>query len=576
MRKMKQGKWFGMIAALLVAITLGACSSGVDNYVPDNPSTGVMSRATADEIFVLDMDSNGLAITGIRSARMALDWMLKSGDAVVDSRTAITVTVTQFKIPPYIDNIPVVKIGPGGLGTSAGGDGSDTDISTVVSVIKLPTTIQSLGANLFRNVSSPITLVVPPAVVQAIPKATILAAAGEKTARVDGGSLITPDTTPSFGRPNSGSFAEYILTAYEGNKAKLNGTWYTINEPSLQNLFAAIYEPNKPGTTDTADKATIPYDEAISVDALALFKITIGASSGDDKVELKGTDLPTAVGASATRLIVIDIGKPGADNSGLPTFYIPKEKADTLGAANVDGDYSHIRLRVNSGAELVILADNFDYIDIGQGNSCPEGNFKGGCVEVMAGGKLRDGAYEGFPLGSGAVILNRAGSYLSIGPEEDSPDAIKEGQNYTNWYAGYLIGPAGSDSRVEWNNNSGYLEVRAKQIATNAQLTVKKNMGLIYSVWFLDGATLTIESGKALMANERGVTDYNFYTVYNKTGLITINGSLDRRFLTADPQNDAWAASNSVTATSIDGSASGSVSEGYGATGIIGYLVTHP
>jgi hypothetical protein len=61
----------------------------------------------------------------------------------------------------------------------------------------------------------------------------------------------------------------------------------------------------------------------------------------------------------------------------------------------------------------------------------------------MAGGKLRDGAYEGFPLGSNAVILNRFGSYLSVGPESHNPDATAVWATYTAHYSGYLVGPAG-------------------------------------------------------------------------------------------------------------------------------------
>jgi hypothetical protein len=255
-----------------------------------------------------------------------------------------------------------------------------------------------------------------------------------------------------------------------------------------------------------------------------------------------------------------------------------------LGDPNFIDDYSHIRLRVNNGAELVILADNSGYIANWSGNPCPEGNFKGGCVEVMAGGKLRDGAFEGFPLGTGAVIVNRAGSSLSVGPEPGSSDAIGPASAvYNDYYSGILIGPWGSDARIEWDTGYStydYLEVRSKQIATNAKLTAKKNLGLIYSVWFVGEAKLTINMANntdALGANEGvGGDDYNFYSQNPTVGLITITqGILDKRFL-INGALDFDPSQHVITGTvSINGKAGNQVSYGSG-TGISGALVTYP
>jgi hypothetical protein len=184
--------------------------------------------------------------------------------------------------------------------------------------------------------------------------------------------------------------------------------WSHVEDEGLRNIFNAIYAPNAPGTKDEIEdgKTTVDYTDEIGQAVLALFTVTVGAD--DDKIEIKGTALPVAETYSAdkTNLIVIDIGNTGTDgetaNADLPKFYIPHK-----GLGSIDGDYPHIRLRVNSGAELVILADNSAYVTNGAGYPCDAGYFNGGCVEVMAGGSLRDGAYEGFPLGANAVILNR-------------------------------------------------------------------------------------------------------------------------------------------------------------------------
>jgi hypothetical protein len=156
---------------------------------------------------------------------------------------------------------------------------------------------------------------------------------------------------------------------------------------------------------------------------------------------------------------------------------------------------------------MTLLADNSEYekevdeVIQGAGHGCENGYFNNGCVEVMDGGQFRDGAFEGFPLGSDAVILNRAGSYLAVGPEKTF-DYAWNGTNTENthyrWYAGWLIGPAatGKDApRIVWDNGNSkvkYIEVRPGNIAIDANVTVKKTVGLIYSVWFVGSTQVTV------------------------------------------------------------------------------------
>jgi hypothetical protein len=399
--------------------------------------------------------------------------------------------------------------------------------------------------------------------------------AGDST-KIKGSATVTITRYPLFSRPPSDT--PYTLVEYEpasgiavlkGYGSSDSGTRYIVTEANLKDLFNAIYTPNAPDTTDTValdagagyPKTAVPYTAAISEKALGLFKITVGAKPVNDKIEITGgnSDLPAPdiadPVASETNLIVIDIGLPDtADNSELPVFYIPNQG---LGASG--GNYAHIRLRVNKGASLVILADNSLYINGGAGNSCPTGYFNNGCVEVMADGKLRDGAFEGFPLGSEAVILNRLDSYLATGPEPGSPDATdpKSRYAYQDYYSGWLVGPdaAGTDKpRIKWdaagNDPSDYLEVRPSKLAISANVTVQKGLGLIYSVWFIDDTTVTIDVPAAdAAAGQRGLfangDGYKFYGTTSAKINIEVGSVLHKMFLTPG----ATDAANFITGT---------------------------
>jgi hypothetical protein len=277
--------------------------------------------------------------------------------------------------------------------------------------------------------------------------------------------------------------------------------WKTIPTGDIRAIFEAIYEPNAQGMTDVflygADigKTAVTFTSDISKKALQLFHVTLASSTDGtgDGIKIQGPDLPAETGegytASSTNLIIIDVGRPNSNNSGLPVFRIPDRR---LGKPDGSGEYGYIRLRVNKGARLVIEADNSGYDTKGEGHSCPDGRFNYGCVEVMTGGDLRDGAWEGFPLGAKAVILNRNGSYLSVGSEGTAKN------NY--WYSGYLIGPDGTGDkapRIVWDSGSPvnkYIEVRPGELAIDANVTVKKGLGLIYSVFLLNDTVVSIDT----------------------------------------------------------------------------------
>jgi hypothetical protein len=395
-------------------------------------------------------------------------------------------------------------------------------------------------------------------------------------------------TSGALSRP-ADSAVQYTIDYADDNGAyglKQGSTtvWkYVASTTDVGKIFNAIYTPNKPGSTDVIGayepgKSAIPYTQTISDAVLDLFKVTLGATATDDKIEIAGSDLSavTTTGANQDNLIVIDVGIPGANNSDLPKFYIPYRE---LGAETNNG-YGHIRFRVNNGAQVVVLADNTI-----TGPSEP-GYFTGGCVEVMAGGYLRDGAYQGFPLGDNAVILNRYNSYLSVQPEDTQMV-----------YSGYLLAPAGVNhptggaTRIFWdeegNEAGSYLEVRPNLIATNAKLKVVHPLYLIYSVWFVDDAQLTIDLvdpdtetvnegepvGRAVLTNSNGA--FKFYGNEDAQIVIKAKNKLHKIFVTPGTDDAPNFVGSDTEETILTGtgdgssSAQGAVQYGTG-TGIYG------
>ena len=339
----------------------------------------------------------------------------------------------------------------------------------------------------------------------------------------------------------------YSMLYYDKNRAAgledSEGTehwlYVTEEEAGAGQLFNTIY-------TAAGDNAPV----------LGLFSVTFGEAN--DRVEVKGTELPPA----SAGIAVIDIGLPAEDNTGLPAFYIP------YGALGAEGqDYAHIRIRVNRGACLIIEADNSGYTAGGQGNPCPPGNLTGGAVEVAGGGRLRSGAYEGFPLGQGTAITTRLGSWLAVGPESSfGPSSEGYDAERDRPYEGWLVGPSSSDARILWgagDQNGSYIEVRAGRIAFDANVTLRKSLFLAYDVGFVGGPALTVdvqeddpETGVGgLFARGPG---YRFYGTKSSSGgqnpskpaarvIIKRGSAISRSFLTGDD-----GASGYITATDGD------------------------
>jgi hypothetical protein len=358
---------------------------------------------------------------------------------------------------------------------------------------------------------------VPGDPVPGAPLTTALTAANREAP--DKTATVPPVTVMPVGGvfTRAGAAGEYTVEYIDHNgaagvRSAAGGLeWYYLPaaEGSLRKTFTAVYSPNAPGTVDRVEQgfAAVPYDEEISRKVLNLFKITVGAAPDDDRIEIRGTGLPA--GTDRYHPVVIDAGIPGEDNGGLPAFSVP---AGDLGAAGLD--YSHIRLRVNRGAYLVIEADNNGYA---VSNPCPAGRLKNGTAEVMGGGRLRSGAYKGSPLGENAVTLVRLGSSFATGPETSfDPSQGGYDAEVDKFFSGWLIGPAGENPRIQWgvgDQNGDYFEIRPGKIAFSANITIKKTLVLDAGLWFINGPTITIDAAEDSLTYE------------GKKGLFAANGT---------------------------------------------------
>jgi hypothetical protein len=379
---------------------------------------------------------------------------------------------------------------------------------------------------------------------------------------------------PVFNRTaNAGT---YVITGLDGDKVKLKAVSddeeeeYTVLDSGILKIFNAVYTPNAPDTSDSfvpleagQGKHTVAYTADVSAAVLGLFHITIGDTGADDLIEIKGSmdDTLFTETATADNILVIDIGLPGTvDNSGLK-YFIPYKGLGELDAEEpteedpeeINETFGGVRLRVNKGAYLVIDANNDEsetgYVTLGAGHPCATGKFNGGCVEVMDGGKLRDSAYEGYPLGDDATITLRYGSTIVIG-KEGNADGLTTAA-YDAYFKDNLIGPAGA--KIEWDAGqpNAFIEIRPGELVLSAKVTVKKLTGIIYSVWFVDTTvgSLKTEAGLTIDATDAATTGLfaandtaNKFKFYGQSTtphtIIVKNGSISKSFLQSATTTD--------------------------------------
>jgi hypothetical protein len=142
---MKKNACFaGFAAALIFAAALTACNSGLDEIpAADDPALGIMSEATAMNIFNYDvLPQGGVGITKFKSAGALRTYLNSAPTASIGARSgtaraAGTGTYTLFLCK--IGSWDIVDIASGAFTPDP--ENPDADIRTVVAVIKLPQTL---------------------------------------------------------------------------------------------------------------------------------------------------------------------------------------------------------------------------------------------------------------------------------------------------------------------------------------------------------------------------------------------------------------------------------------------------
>jgi hypothetical protein len=462
-------------------------------------------------------------------------------------------------------------------------DGEAGTVSVIFTFDKAVTATAPEGWNFTKSEDKKTITAKPTATSYGTPVTISFTAANDKdsTKVLPVGPVSVIPVEAVFERPDSGE-AYYRVQSYDpvgvvslygisgddpANYAVTSSpTWYYVKEEGLKKIFNAVYTPNKEGSKDEIEsgKTKIDYTGEISKDVLKLFTIKVGTTANADLIIISGSALPNVGGMSAYNLLVIDVGVPGGtDNTGL-NFIVPYQK---LGINT--NSYAGIRFRVNKGAylELEVTAEQNAKYDKSPIEGSDFGNLTNGCVQIMSGGRLRDGAYQGYPLGNNSVILAQSGSYLAIGPANTQK----------NWFKGWLIGPKGVDDNggptITWDTDAdesgGYIEVRPEKLAISANVTLNKPLGLIYSVWFVNGPILTIDvktpnpeypSLKGLFSNAKAEgTKFKFYGRADESGginpdnpaatIIVKEGSfIEKRFLNKEINADM--ASGAIIPTS--------------------------
>ncbi|MDR2101002.1 MAG: InlB B-repeat-containing protein [Treponema sp.] len=119
--------------------------------IVDKPAEGVMTKGTADKVFTWKAEGAGAVIEKFLDAGALQGYL--AGSRQVTGNAGATLVIKE------IDGRAVTRIAGNAFKPAAAG-GND-DITTVVAVVKLPETIESLGAKLFEGVSKPVQVDIP-------------------------------------------------------------------------------------------------------------------------------------------------------------------------------------------------------------------------------------------------------------------------------------------------------------------------------------------------------------------------------------------------------------------------------
>ncbi|MDR0683561.1 MAG: hypothetical protein LBF83_00300, partial [Spirochaetaceae bacterium] len=600
---------------------LAACDAAGGNEPPppagDDWQQGIMSESTAKVIFDYSHQADGVRINLFKSVPALAAWLgvettpdTDDVEASLPDRTLILKTIA---------GNPVTAISEGAFARSDG-----NDISSLISAVSLPDTIQLLGADLFKGVKNPVNMEIPPVVVELLGETALIAAAGGDAGVVPAAPAAPGDAPPVpivHPRPglhnsavnyDSGAGAVSVtftfnmdVTVPPGEGVVPNGSSVTVTpQGATPGLLAAISleaaNSADPDKTTTVTAEYMPVDGVFNRSALS-GAYTLLHYDKNGAVGLKDSDsakhwryvLPEEERArrlfdtiytanlAVLGLFWVTFGEP--DRVEVKGTELPPASAGTAvvdigltaednnglpafyipyGGLGAEGeDYAHIRIRVNRGAYLVIEADNSG------GEAAP--GLTGCEVEVAGGGRLRSEADEGSPSPLGqAAITARLGSWLAVGPDE-APDG------------GWLVGPSGSGARLLWgagDQNGSYIEIRGDRIAFDANLTLRKSLVLAYNVGFIGGPALTIDiqqddpginGRRGLFAGGSG---YKFYGTKSSSGgqnpskpaaqvIIKPGSSISRSFLTSADGGAYITAANSEIKVNNNGSSTPGLAE---------------
>jgi hypothetical protein len=319
-----------------------------------------------------------------------------------------------------------------------------------------------------------------------------------KTLLVGTYSVIAAVSADTFARPTDEPVTYTVEYVYDNGVVVKDsgGVWhYAVknNTTGIYDIADAVYTPNKdvPG-------------------AVELFEIELASEATNDTIYLAsspeedGKDVPKKTGSSN---VFIHIGKPGSvDNSGLPPFAIAPGK---LGKGTGDSDYVGTILQVNKGAYLDIESDQTFASAFGnETTTYTIGKFTGGSVYVEAGGKVRDSAYKGWPLGAGSTFTVKKGGFLTTGPGDKTGAARTSGNIdettdsatqsiITAYFDGWLIGDGaggnGTDAPViKINLTDGFIGVNNTSVLLDGEATVQQPVSLFYDIWLAAASELTV------------------------------------------------------------------------------------
>ncbi|MDR3275731.1 MAG: hypothetical protein LBT11_00745, partial [Treponema sp.] len=304
-----------------------------------------------------------------------------------------------------------------------------------------------------------------------------------------------------FARPASTPVEYTVQEVKAGGIAQLkpagDAKWYYVAEEKLLTNIDIIYRANKDLPAALALFHLVVAPEANKA------KAWFNASPGD-YIKLKGTAVPT--GTNAASLVRINVGVPGENNAALLDVVIPPGE---LGATE-DTSYTYTWIVVNNGAYLDVAATQ----TMG-GEMTDSGKFKNGTVRVAAGGKVRDSAWMGWPLGSTSAFRVLWGGSIAVGKGDRDGHTWVDGytakmessHDYYGSFEGWLIAPSSdTNATAVWGTKGssseedgyGFLDAFDTNVVIYGNVTIKKTAGLIYDVLLVAGTTLTIDAAADL------------------------------------------------------------------------------